>query len=160
MEKVNLGYSTKNIPYPNERSYKAKLLEQIEALVKRMRWKAIFSSSKNERENQEPPANYGLKTSNCPTQVKELIQFENDLFQLAKDVKFRRTRNEFQNKMKEDARKIRNSEKTLTPADKTSNMYRPSKEEYNELRTNAVTATYKKASEKIKEKLDQSSWIC
>ena len=156
MEKVNLGYSTKNIPYPNERSYKAKLLEQIEALVKRMRWKAIFSSSKNERENQEPPANYGLKTSNCPTQVKELIQFENDLFQLAKDVKFRRTRNEFQNKMKEDARKIRNSEKTLTPADKTSNMYRLSKEEYNELRTNAVTATYKKASEKIKEKVDKA----
>ena len=53
MEKVNLGYSTKNIPYPNERSYKAKLIEEMEALVKRMRWKAIFFNARNEQEDTE-----------------------------------------------------------------------------------------------------------
>ena len=105
MEKVNLGYSTKNIPYPDERSYTAKLIAQIEALIKRMRWKAIFFCSKDDTEDQEHNVNenYGLKSSNCPAQVKELVQFENDLFQLAKEVKFRRTRNEFQKKMKDDA---------------------------------------------------------
>ena len=159
MEKVNLGYSTKNIPYPNERSYKAKLIEQIEAFIKRIRWKAIFFTSKTEREDtEEIPQTFGLKSSKCPSQVKELIQFENDLFQLAKDVKFRRTRNEFQQKMKEDTRNIRNSGKTLTPADKTSNMYRLSKDEYNQLLTNAVTAKYKKASGKLKEKVDKGGW--
>ena len=119
MEKVNLGYSTKNIPYPNERSYKAKLLEQIEAFIKRIRWKAIFFSSNKDKEPQEFSQNYGLKSSNCPQQVKELVQFENDLFKLAKEVKFRSTRSDFQQKMKNDAQKIRSSGKTLTPADKT-----------------------------------------
>ena len=57
--------------------------------------------------------------------------------------------------MKNDIRNIRNSEKTLTPADKTSNMYRLTKEEYQTFRTNAVTSKYKKASEKLKERIDK-----
>ena len=155
MEKVNLGYSIKNIPYPSEKHYISKLVEQIEAFAKRMRWKAIFFDPEREQEEPDEIQNYGLKTDNCPGQVKELIQFENDLFQLAKDIKFRKTRNEFQSKMKADVREIKSSEKTLTPADKTSNMYRLSKVEYKRLRTNAVTSKYKKASEKIKEKVDK-----
>ena len=58
--------------------------------------------------------------------------------------------------MKEDTRRIKDSNKTLTPADKTSNMYRLSKEEYRQQRTNAVTAKYKKASNKIKENVDKT----
>ena len=58
--------------------------------------------------------------------------------------------------MKNDTRSIKGSNKTLTPADKSSNMYRLSKEEYCRLRTNAVTATYKKASNKLKEKVDKA----
>ena len=42
MERVNLGYSVKNIPTPSERTYKKQLVESIEAVIKRMRWKAIF----------------------------------------------------------------------------------------------------------------------
>ena len=156
MEKVNLGYSTKNIPFPSEKNYKAKLIEQIESFIKRIRWKAIFFDTKDQRDgNEEIPNNFGLKSSKCPPQVRELIPFENDLIQLAKDVKFRRTRNDFQTKMRTDVRSIRNSEKTLTPADKTSNMYRLAPEEYKNFRTNAVTAKYKKASEKLKEKVDK-----
>lgn len=156
MEKVNLGYSVKNIPYPSERNYTAKLLEQIEAFMKRLRWKAIFFNSRQGNEIEEEKETYGLRTTKCPTQVKELIQFETDLFQIAKDLKFRKPNNEFQNKMKEDTRRIKDSNKTLTPADKTSNMYRLSKEEYRQLRTNAVTAKYKKASNKIKENVDKT----
>ena len=152
MEKVNLGYSIKNIPYPDERSYKAKLIEQTEALVKRMRWKAIFFNAKDKKEDEKHIENYGLKYSKSPAQVKELFHFENNLFQLVKDVKFRKTRNEFQKKLKDDAQKIRNSEKTLTPADKTSNMYRLTKDEYNDLRTSAVTSKYKKASKKSRKR--------
>ena len=36
MEKVNLNYSTKNIPIPSERSYLLKLTEKIELVIKRM----------------------------------------------------------------------------------------------------------------------------
>ena len=48
------------------------------------------------------------------------------------------------------------SDKTLTPADKTSNMYRLTKEQYNQLKHSAVTSTYKKANINIKEKVDKS----
>ena len=41
---------------------------------------------------------------------------------------------------------------TLIPADKTSNMYRLTKEEYNKMRRNAITSTYKKANGNIKKR--------
>ena len=47
-------------------------------------------------------------------------------------------------KLQEDVRKVRSSKKTLTFADKTSNIYRLEKEEYRRLLKNVVTATYKK----------------
>ena len=156
MEKVNLGYSTKNIPFPSERCYKQKLIEQTEKFVKRLRWKAIFYDQKDERKNdEEVPQNFGLKSNKCPPQVRELIPFENELFQLVGGIKFRRPSNDFQTKMKNDVKNIRNSEKTLTPADKTSNMYRLTKEEYQTFRTNAVTSKYKKGTGKLKERIDK-----
>ena len=39
---------------------------------------------------------------------------------------------------------MQQSGKTLTPADKTSNIYRLTKKEYNKMRADAVTSTYKK----------------
>ena len=122
MERVNLSYSTKNIPLGNERSYKVHLIEKVEAVIKRMRWKATFfqENRKNENNEENPrPENYGLKTANCPDQVKDLIPFEKDLIKLAKNIKFRRTTSNFQNQMKDDIRAIWNSNKTMTPADKT-----------------------------------------
>ena len=50
---------------------------------------------------------------------------------------------------------IQQSSKTLTPADKTSNMYRTTKEEYNKMRRNAITSTYGKANENIKEGINE-----
>ena len=82
-----------------------------------------------------------------------MAQFEKELLQIAKDLKFRSPRSNFQNRLKEDISSIRNSEKTLTTADKTSNMYKLSKQEYDHLKENAITSTYKKANEKIKEKI-------
>ena len=116
----------------------------------------IFFNAKDKKEDEKHIENYGLKSSKSPAQVKELFHFENNLFQMVKDIKFRKTRNEFQKKLKDDAHKIRNSKKTLTPADKTSNMYRLTKNEYNDLRTSAVTSKYKKASKNIKEKVDKA----
>ena len=155
MERVNLGYSIKNIPLANERSYKLQLVEKIEALIKKMRWKVILYKTQNENKDMKRET-FGLKTANCPTQVKELIPFENDLIQMAKDIKFRRTRSEFQDRMKSDIQNIRNSEKTLTPADKTTNMYKLTKDQYAQLKQNAVTTKYKKANNNIKEKVDKT----
>ena len=136
-EKLNFGYSLKNIPTRNERTYKLKLIEKIELLIKNMRWKAIFFTNRNRKPNST-----GLKSNQCP---KELMAFENDLIKLVKEIKFRKVKNQFQNKLKDDIKKVRSSNETLTPADKTSNVYRLEKEEYKHLLTNAITSTYRKA---------------
>ena len=46
MEKLKFDYSMKNIPVTTERSYLLKLIEQIEMVIKRMRWKVIYYSMK------------------------------------------------------------------------------------------------------------------
>lgn len=50
------------------------------------------------------------------------MAFEDDLVRLVKKIKFRKVKNQFQNKLKDDIKKVHSSNKTLTPADKTSNM--------------------------------------
>ena len=133
----------KNISVTTERSYLLKLTEQIEMVIKRMRWKVIYCDMKGNRIKTET---YGLKSQKTPPPINELAAFENDLIELVKNIKFRTVQNQLQRTLKSDTKSIQQSSKTLTPADKTSNMYRLTKEEYNKMRRNAITSTYKKAN--------------
>ena len=124
----------KNIPVTTERSYLLKLIEQIEMVIKIMRWKVIYCDMKGNRNKTET---YGLKSQNTPPPINELAAFENDLIELVKNIKFRTVQNQLQRTLKSDIKSIQQSSKTQTPADKTSNMYRLTKEEYNKMRRNA-----------------------
>jgi hypothetical protein len=42
MEKINFGYSTKNIPMPSETEYVKRFIEKTQQLLRRMRGKAHF----------------------------------------------------------------------------------------------------------------------
>ena len=108
-----------------------------------MRWKAIMYDT-------------GCKqTLHSPKQVKELSAFEKDLIAAVKDIKFRNARSDFQITLQEDIRLIHNTKKTMTFADKTSNMYQLTKEEHNKLLRNAITSKYKKTNTKIKDKINK-----
>ena len=167
MEKLNLGYSTKNVPIPTERNYKLQLIEKIELFIKKIRWKAIFydmklnNKSKNNKNNnsnmkgnsksnrdgtqKENSSRYGIKSNKCPPQVKDIIAFEKDMIDLVHRIRFRKVNSGFQRKLKKDLKTIKSSNKTLTPADKTLNVFKLTKDEYNHLLDNAVTAAmYKK----------------
>ena len=65
--------------------------------------------------------------------MKELVPFENDSVELIINIKFRNMRNNFLEKLKDDIKLIKESNKTMTPTDKTSNMYRLTKEHYDQL---------------------------
>ena len=110
----------------------------------------------NEDDDQPKTERYGLKSEATPAQLKELIPFEEDLINMVREIKFREVKNDFQKKMAEDIRKIKRSQKTVTPADKTSNMYRLTKEEYSKLLNNAITATYKKTSRKTEDRINNA----
>ena len=51
------------------------------------------------------------------------IPFENDLIALVQNIRFRNTRNHFQKKIKKDIQLIKSSDKTVTFANKTTNLY-------------------------------------
>jgi len=136
MEKTNLHYSKKNIPIASERDYKMKLIEKIEAVIKRMRWKAIFFENDSEEDAQNE--NYGLKTTNTPQQVPELVEFEKELIEIIPKLKFKNGMSNFQSKLKRDIKTIKESDKIYVPADKTSNMYMITKEDYNKILHNHI----------------------
>ena len=52
-------------------------------------------------------------------------------------------------------KKVQTLKKTLTPADKTSSIYRLSKNNYQNLLRNAITTTYKRASKNIGTKINK-----
>ena len=79
-----------------------------------------------------------------PTASKELVPFEEVLIKLVKNLILRKVNNRFQRILGKDLKDIRSSKKTFTAADKTSNMYNLSKEEYSNLLQNAITSKYKK----------------
>ena len=66
------------------------------------------------------------------------------MIKLVKNLRFPKVDNKFQRTLAKDVKRIWSSNKTLTAADKTWNMYRLSKEEYSKLLQNAVTSKYKK----------------
>ena len=80
MEKLNFGYSLKNIPTPDEKSYKLRLLEKIETFIKKMRWRVLFFINNNKKatEDYKEGFSYGLKSGRSPPHLKDLIQFEDD----------------------------------------------------------------------------------
>ena len=80
--------------------YKIQLLNKIEAVIKRMRWKVIFFKRKNDdNDNNIKRENYGLKSNKTPPSVNEMKDFENDLIDLINNLKFRQGKNYFQSKL-------------------------------------------------------------
>ena len=62
-EKINFNYSLKNIPIPSKTSCDLKLIEKIESVIKRMRWKAFFHLNKNGK-NEVETEKFGFKNKN------------------------------------------------------------------------------------------------
>ena len=54
MEKSQSDYSYKSIPIPTEKNYKLQLMEKIELVIKRMRWKAHFYKERKDAKEMKP----------------------------------------------------------------------------------------------------------
>ena len=101
--------SMKNIPLRPEKLYKTILIENVELLIKRMRWKAHLYE--NSGLNTSNPLNYIFKSRKCPPQHNDLIQFENDFLELIKRVKFKKVKNKFLDQLHKDILSIKNLKK-------------------------------------------------
>ena len=82
MNSQSFNYSLKNIPIPDNTSYKLLLIEKIESFIKRIRWKAFFFVNNNDKEKNQnnnisetqnhTESNFGIKTKSTPQQCAEL----------------------------------------------------------------------------------------
>ena len=155
MEKVNLGYSTKNIPLPSRSEYMKNFIEKTEHFLRRMRWKAYHFLNPTESTTEET---YGFKSRNSPPRVNELIPLEDGVLNLIQNIQFKDVKRNFQNQMNSDIKnKIKKPSKVLIPANKTTNYYTMTSDSYEKLIKENVTKTYKKSSHSVASKLDTQS---
>jgi hypothetical protein len=143
MEATQFGYSTKNIPIPSENDYKKARIEKAEHLWKRMRWKAhFFLTPENKHDRKET---YGFNSKKSPSHIPELASFENRMHDMIQNVKFKDVKSDFRRKYHLiDVKNIRKNESLFVPADKTTNFYKMDRPSYNQLLQKNITKTYKK----------------
>ena len=90
---------------------------------------------------------YSMKSLRTPKQMKELLPFENKFIELVRNMKFRKTRSNFQKKAQDGIKVIKTLNKTIALADKTSNI--------NCMLTNVICTKYKKTDSNIKSNINQ-----
>ena len=66
------------------------------------------------------------------------------MFNLIKQVKFRKVNDSFQNKLANDLKMINKTKSIIVPADKTTNYYKVPKQQYNSLLLKSFKKVYKK----------------
>ena len=153
MEQVNFNYSLKNIPIPTEKEYLIELISSINIFIANVKWRCFHFQNPTNSNRKET---FGFKTTSPPPSIFELKQFEQELYDIVKNIKFKRYKpNDLQHRMKEDIKKMKNNDKVFVSADKTSNFYRMSPENYKELLKNNITKEYKKADEDIPDKVNK-----
>ena len=86
-------------------------------------------------------------SNKTPPTILELKPFEEDVLKLLENIKFRDTKNHFQETFANDLQKINSSDKIFVFADKTRNKYETSLDTYNKLLHDNITKTYKHGSE-------------
>ena len=65
----------------------------------------------------------GFKSRRVPPSCTKMESIEKDLFNMIPSIKFKTIKNNFQMKLKEDAKKVRISKRVFVFADKTNNLY-------------------------------------
>ncbi|KAJ8024103.1 hypothetical protein HOLleu_36733 [Holothuria leucospilota] len=145
MKRICFNYSMKNIPLPTADAYKEILIEKIESVRKRMRWKAFFYLREDQQGNDADKEifSYGLMSRKNPPKVAELAHFEDDLWKMVESIEFIKANDSFQRTLQTDVRKNKSSNKIFVFADKTRNVYRTDCNTCQKLLKGNVTAKYK-----------------
>ena len=162
--RMEMDYSLKNIPIHSKDTYRKRLIEKVESVVRRMRWKAFFFLNGSSEETTDSQR-HGFRSKKTPPQVKEMIGFEEDLTRMIENIQFRNVNEPFQRKLREAVRSITKTDDIIVKADKTKHVYHMSKDQYSKLLQDNVTKNYKLApdatfaqinleAKKLAEKLD------
>ena len=153
MHRVQFNYSMKNIGIPGKNQYLRSLINKTENVIHRMRWKAHFFMNGDNGLSRND--HFGLPSSKCAPPIKEMKDFEEDLIHLISNVKFRNVNNPFLNQISEDTRKVNDSKNIFVFADKSTNVYEMSPEQYNKLLSENITKSYKSSSDDVYDSINE-----
>ncbi len=120
MRQFRFDYSLKNIPIPSQDAYLRNLIEKVENVLKRMRWKVHFFLKGDKISDQNNP--FGLPSNKTPPTLLKMKSFENDVINLIENIKFRNAENQLKISLafaKFDLKKINSSPNIFVFADKT-----------------------------------------
>ena len=159
MNKFVLNYSLKNIPVGNKQAYMTKLYDMTAKFINRLRWKAYWYSTDDSDRNEDcdDEAAFKFPSRNSAPLCPELSAFEDELYDVIKNIKFRAYDNEFQHRLQQDVKNIKKSKNLLILADKTTNIYEVPKEEHGQLIKKAINRDYKKAPANALDKINQEA---
>ena len=143
MDRINFNYSMKNISIPSIKAYQIEFIHSMEKFVFNSRWRAFHFLNPSISNMKET---YKFNTTNPAPFVKELKPLEDALCDLLKNIEFRKVNNHFQRKLKEDLTKLKNDDRVIIAADKTTNHYAVEKSDYHEHLHKSVTNDYKLAN--------------
>ena len=92
--------------------YMKSLIEEVESVIKRKRWKAFFFD-RNEQDNNDAinNDNFGFKSRKCPPKNSELGKFEADLLDMVHNIKFRKVNKNSRTNSTKTSAKSRNRQK-------------------------------------------------
>merc|ERR1712030_223897 len=97
------------------------MVESAENLFRRMRWKLFHHQNPGFADRKET---FGFKTQNKAPFSPLLKNFEEKTLKMLSDIEYKKSGNDLQAKMKNDLKVIADTDKVLTKADKTSNIYK------------------------------------
>ena len=107
--------------------------------------------------NDNNKGRFGFKSRKNPPSVPELSDFESELTLMVNNIKFRNVNNDFHKKLKNDINEIKTCNKILVSADKSRNLYKVEKDQYQKLFKENITKTYKKSTNKKIEKINYTA---
>ena len=110
-----------------------------------MKWKAYFFLNPDAKGNQKET--FGFNSRNTPPQIPAMTNFEKRLLSMIENIKFRKVKCWFQQKLSSDIQtNIKRTDELLIPADKTTNFYKMGTATYNDLLQKNITKAYKKVT--------------
>ena len=159
--KRHFYFSMKNIPIQNEDSFLKNFIHRTEDFITRLRWPILFFLKREEEKKKdncddcesdgedERKETYGFRSTRIPPPIKEIEEFEQDLWSMVEGIQFNKKRTQFQKRLINEVKEIKKSKNLIIPADKTSNMYEVPVEKYNKLLKDNITKQYKKVDDKV-----------
>ena len=120
-----------------------------------MRQKGKMYSEEKMTQDRSVSKNYGFRSDYAPPKNEHLNAFENDLYDMVRNIEFTQIKSAFLSRLKNEVNSIKKSSNIIISADKTSNMYEMGKESYQKLLKENVTKVYKKVDDTTVNKINK-----